>query len=263
MSNVWFQNIFELQYMYTECCIQSQIQPWAPTRQFQVQNQLLYSDDWVTAITPNSYKKTVSLCKIPLPYIALMHTLPLFYPTPRMPSPYCIPAHACPPPISIPLHASNSPIFTLAHDTPSPILSQPMHAPPPILSQPMHAIPTILAHLMHTLSLFFPSPHTPPQYSILFQPMHALLTPCHIHLEGMFLLWHLHMPLLILLTPVYHHHLPCLAIGASLHDMWMLFSLTLLFSFTWTHHINLHIYQIITTYIVYHYSSVDITHSST
>ena len=46
----------------------------------------------------------------------------------------------------------------------------------------------------------------------------------------------------------------------------------LLFSFTRTHHIELictldplklHIYHTITTYIVYHYSSVDITHSST
>ena len=66
-----------------------------------------------------------------------MHTLPLFYPTPCMPSPYSIPPHAYPPRYSIPAHA----------------------CPPPILSQPMHTLP-----------LLYPSPCIPSPYSI---PAHA------------------------------------------------------------------------------------------
>ena len=176
--------------------------------------------------------KTVSLCKTPLPYFALMHTLPLFYPTPWMPSPYSIhPLHACPLPISshlmhpLPLFyyrpCPPSPYSILPHACPLPILSQPMHAipqfyPSPCMpspySIPAHAHPhPILSQPMHALSLFYPTlccplpillqptQDTPVLYSILFQPMHFLLTPCHIHPEGMFLLWHLSTPVLNLL----------------------------------------------------------------
>ena len=146
-------------------------------------------------------KKNVSLRKTPLPYIALRHTLPLFHPTPCMPSPYSIPPHAHPAPIpSHPMHTLL--LFHPTPCTPSPYSIPPHACPPPILSQPMHALP-----------LFYPSPCMPSTnsipahaipvfHSIIFQPMHALLTPCHIHLEGMFLIivWHLHLQLLNQLT---------------------------------------------------------------
>ena len=114
-------------------------------------------------------KKTVSLCKTPLPYIALMHTLPLFCPTPCMPSPYSVPPHACPPLIlSQPMHAL--PLFYPSLCTPSPY-SIPAHAHPPPYSIPAHASPPpILSQPMHTLPLFYPSPCTP---SPLFYP-----SPC-------------------------------------------------------------------------------------
>ena len=244
-------------------------------------------------------KKTVSLCKTPLPYIALMHALPLFHPTHALPLFY--PPHACPSLIlSHPIHALSlfyptpctlSPYSIPPHACPLPILSQPMHAlplfyPTPFMpspySTPPHACPPpILSQPMHILPQFYPSPcmpspnsiptHvTPVFHSILFQPVHALLTPCHIHLEGMFLLWHLHMPLLNLLTlSISSHPLPCLAIWnitLSLYDIWMLVIFIHMNSprelhITFT--VKLHIYHIITAYMVYHYSSVDITHSST
>ena len=145
-----------------------------------------------------------------------MHTLPLFYPTPCMPSPYSIP----------PMHAL--PLFYPTHACIPPILSQPMHTFPLFYPTPC-SIPSpysIPAHAhpppIYTLTLFCSTPywHSPysiPLYacplpfstrlpahtchpSILFQLMHALLTPCHMNLEGMFLLWHLRMSLLNLLT---------------------------------------------------------------
>ena len=196
-------------------------------------------------------KKTVSLCKTPLSYITPMHSLPLFCPTPCMPSPYSIPPHACPPPIlSHPMHALPlcypthacpplffptscipSPLFYSTWCIPSPLFyptpcipcslfypspcipspySIPAHAhPPPILSQPIHTQFYSTPHMPSTYSiplyayplLFSTSPHNAHillQYSI---PAHACsLTPCHMNLEGMFLLWHLRMLLLNLLT---------------------------------------------------------------
>ena len=170
-----------------------------------------------------------------------MHALPLFYPIPCMPSPYSIPPHAYPPPI----------------------LSQPMHTLPLILSQPMHTPSPILSHPMHTLPLFYPSLYTPSPYtipphtcpplilshcivcscslpahtchpSILFQLMHALLTPCHMNLEGMFLLWHLRVPLLNLLTLSLSSSFTWLS---NLKHQFM--TPECLFSFLWTHHIKL------------------------
>ena len=103
--------------------------------------------------------KTVSLCKTPLPYIALRHTLPLFYPTPCMSSPYSIPLHACPPPI-----LSQS-VHTLPLFYPTPCMSSPY-------SIPTHAHPTpILSQPMHTLPLFYPTPCMPSRNSI----------PAHVH----------------------------------------------------------------------------------
>ena len=133
----------------------------------------------------------MSACaKLPLPYIALMHTLPLFYPTPCMPPPFSIAPRGYPSPILFhPMYAL--PLFHPTPCMPSPYFI-PAHAhPPPILSTSMHALP-----------LFYPSPCTPSPHSIpaharhpqiQSQPMHDLLTPCHIHLEGMFLPWHLHI----------------------------------------------------------------------
>ena len=148
--------------------------------------------------------KIVSLCKTPLPYIALRHTLPLFYPTPCMPSPYSIPPHGWPPPIlsTQPMHAL--PLFYPSSCMPSPYYIPACAHPPPILSHSMHVLPlfypslctpspySIPAHAhpppigsqpMHTLPLFYPNPcmsshnsipaHTHPP-SIIFHPMHAL-----------------------------------------------------------------------------------------
>ena len=116
-------------------------------------------------------KKTVSLCKTPLSYITPMHTLPLFCPTPCMPSPYSIP----------PMHAL--PLFYPTHACPPPILSHFMHTLPPILSQAMHTLPPILSQHMHTFPLVYPTPCIPSPYSmtghahlppILSQPIHTL-----------------------------------------------------------------------------------------
>ena len=159
-----------------------------------------------------------------------MHTLPLFYPTPCMPSPYSIPPHGCPPLFYLPTPCM-PPYSIPAHAWPPPILSQPMHTLPLFYSTPCmpspNSIPAyahhppIIFHPMHVQSLFYPTLCMPSLYSIppnacpllvLSQPMHVLLAPCHKHLEGMFLYGHLSMPLLNLLTPVYHHHLPSLVI---------------------------------------------------
>ena len=126
-----------------------------------------------------------------------MHALPLFCPTPCMPSPYSIPPmHALP--LFYPSPCIPCPLFYPSPCIPSPILSHPMHTIPPILSQLMHTLPLILSHCMHVCSCSLPAHTCHP--SILFQLMHALLTPCHMNLEGMFLLGHLRMLLLNLLT---------------------------------------------------------------
>ena len=136
-------------------------------------------------IPAKSKLKTVSLCKTPLPYIALMHTLPLFYPTPCMPSPCSIPPHACPPLVlSHPMHALPlfypSPCMTSPYSIPlhacSPaILSHAMHTSP--YSIPPHAChPPILSKPMHTLPLFYFTPCMPYLYSI---PPYACPLPAH------------------------------------------------------------------------------------
>ena len=138
-----------------------------------------------------------------------MHTLPLFYPTPRMPSPYSIPPHGCPPPIlSQPMHTL--PLLYLTPCIPFPY-SIPAHThPPPILLQPMYTLP-----------LFYPSPCMPSPNSrpahahplpILSQPTHATPAfysiPAHAcpnslshtpwrHVSN---LTYMHMPLFNLLT---------------------------------------------------------------
>ena len=239
-------------------------------------------------------QQAVSLCKTPLLYIPShpMHALPLFHHTPCMHSPHSIPAHAahpysipphaCPPlilshpmcalPLFYPTSCMPSPYSIPAHAWPRLILSQPMHDLP--LFYPAHACPSpILSHLMHDLPLFYPSPCTPSRYSlpshtchpsILIQPIHALQTPCHIHLEGMFLLWNL-LTLSILsssftLLGNFEHHFITLR---HLNDCcFHSHELTICTSYSKST-VKLHKYHIITTYIVYHYSSVNITHSST
>ena len=228
-----------------------------------------------------------------------MHTLPLFYPSPCMTSPYFIPPHAHPPPIlSLPMHASSQ--FYPSLCTPSPYSNPPHAHPPPILTHPMHAIPQfypnlctpspysnpphachppILSQPMHTLPLLYSTPCMPYLYSIpsyacplpiLSQPMHGLLTPCHTHLEGMFLLWHLS----IMYATFQSAHTGISSSFTKLSNLKHQFMTPgpecLLFHSQCAHpwatpeiHVNLHIYHTITTYIVYHYSSVDITHSST
>ena len=97
--------------------------------------------------------KTVSLYKNPLPYIALIHNLALFYPTPCMPSPYSIQPHACPPPV-LSIHCM--PALPLFYPTPHMLApySIPSHAhSPPILPHPMHTLYSIPAHaLVHDIN---------------------------------------------------------------------------------------------------------------
>ena len=141
-------------------------------------------------------KKNVSLCKTPLSYVTPMHTLPLFCPTPCMPSSYSAPTHACPPPIlsrprmpspySIPPHAYPPPYSIPAHAYPAPYSIPAPAYLPPILSHPMHTLPPILYHPMHTFPLFYPTPCTPSPYSI---PAHAhppLILPQPIHTLHLF-----------------------------------------------------------------------------
>ena len=134
-----------------------------------------------------SKKKLASLCKTPLSYITPMHTLPLFCPTPCMPSPYSVPPHAYPPPIlSRPTPCIPSPYPIPPHACPPPILSRPctpspysiptMHdlplfCPTPCIpspySIPAHAYPPpILSQPMHTIPLFYSTPYIPSPYSI-------------------------------------------------------------------------------------------------
>ena len=212
---------------------------------------------------PSPYSVPSHACPPPI-LSHLMPALPLYYPSPCMPSPYSIPAHACPPPIlSQPMHAL--PLFCPIPCIPSPYSVPPHAFPPPILSQPMHALPlfypspcipspySVPAHAC--LPQFYPSPCTPSSYSlsahtcqpsILFQLMHALLTPCHIHLEGMFLLWHLHMPLLNQPINLFMTNSQYIIIIIIIYLAWQfraslyhfMTSECLLFSFTWTHHMK-------------------------
>ena len=120
-----------------------------------------------------------------------MHTLPLLYPTPRIPSPYFIPLQhtlpllyptpAHPPPIRSHTAMLALPLFYRSPCTLSPYSIPPYACPIFILSHPMLA----LSLFYPTLCMSSPSPHKPPQNSILFQPVHVLLTPCHIQIEGM------------------------------------------------------------------------------
>ena len=117
---------------------------------------------------------------------------PLFHPTPCMPSPYSIPPHACPP-LFHPTPCMPSPYSIPLHACPPPIPSHSMHALP--YSIPAHAcLPRIISQPMHTLSIFSPSSHMQPQYSISAHvcPPNSL-SLWHIHLDGMFLLWNLHI----------------------------------------------------------------------
>ena len=169
-----------------------------------------------------------------------MHTFPLFYPTPCIPSPYSIPAHAHPPPI----------------------LSQPIHTLPLFYSSPYMPPPYSIS-LYECPLLFSTSPHMPPQYSI---PAHVCTPNSLSHEPGR----HVY-PLTSENAAFESAHTEYIIIISNLKHQFMTPEF-LLFSFTWIHHmeliytldpLSLHIYHIITTYIVYHYSSVDITQSST
>ena len=98
----------------------------------------------------------------------------LYYP-PCIPSPYSVPPHAYPPPI----------------------LSQLIHTLPPFYFTPYMPSPYSIPLYACPL-LFSTSPHMPPQYSIAAHacPPNSLC----MKLEGMFLLWHLRMQFLNLLT---------------------------------------------------------------
>ena len=90
--------------------------------------------------------KKLSACAKP-PYLILppYYPLPLFCPTPCMPSPYAVPPHAYPLLLLCPTPCMPSPLCYLTPCMHSPY-SYPTHAcPPPILSQPMHTLPPILS----------------------------------------------------------------------------------------------------------------------
>ena len=119
-----------------------------------------------------------------------MHALPLFCPTPCMPSPYSIsPMHALP--LFYPMSFIPTPLFY-----PSPCIPCPLFYPSPCIpspySIPPHAYPPpILSQLMHT-HLFYPSLYTPSPYSI---PPHTCPP---------FILSHYACPLLFSISP----HMP-------------------------------------------------------
>ena len=110
-----------------------------------------------------------------------MHTLPLFCPTACMPSPYSIPPHACLPPIlSHPMHTF--PLFYPSICTPSSYSIPAYTHPPPILFHPIHALPLFYPTVCMSSPVLYHTCHP----SILFQLMHALLTPCHMTWKACF-----------------------------------------------------------------------------
>ena len=188
-----------------------------------------------------------------------MHTLPLFCPTPCMPSPYSVSPHACSPPILSHLCMPSPLFYPTPYSIPPhaylPPYSIPPHAYPAPYSIPAHAyIPLILSHPMHTLPLFYPSLYTPSPYSIpphtcpplipshcihvlscslpahtghpsiLFQLMHALLTPCAWTWKACFSFDIWECRFWICSYWEYHHHLPSFiiwSINLSNYDTWM------------------------------------------
>ena len=143
---------------------------------------------------------------IPFPLFYLSPCIPclLFYPSPCIPSPYSIPPYAYPAPhsILIPAHAYlplfyPTPCIPFPHSIPahahSPLIPSQPYTPSPYSIPPHTCPPLILSHCMLPCSLLLAHICHP---SIVFQLMHALLTPCHMNLEGVFLLWHLRMPTL-------------------------------------------------------------------
>ena len=141
-----------------------------------------------------------------------MHTLPLFYPTPCMPSPYSIhPMHALPYSIP-PMHAL--PLFYPTSCMPSPLF----YPSPCILSPysiPAHVYPPpILSQLMHTLPLFYASLYTPSPYSI---PQYAcpLLVTWTWKASFSFDIWECRFWMCS--HWVHHHHLPSLKVIWSIN----------------------------------------------
>ena len=97
---------------------------------------------------------STSPCAYPPPILPhLVHTLPLFYLIPSIPSPFCLA-----PCITLPCS-------TLSHAYPAPIL---IPCKPSLYSTSAHAYtypPSILPHLMHTLPVFSLTPCIPSPYS--------------------------------------------------------------------------------------------------
>ena len=164
-----------------------------------------------------------------------MHALPLFYPTPCTLSPYSIP----------PMHTL--PLFYPTHAHPPPVLSHPCTPFPCFI--PTHVYPLlILSQPMHTLPLFYPSPCMPSTNSIPTHTCHPSILfyciPAHACL-GNFLShtpWRYVSPLLSAYT-VCHFRLCSYWVSSQFTflgnlEHHFMTSECLLFSFTWTHHLN-------------------------
>ena len=167
-----------------------------------------------------------------------MHTLPLFYPTSCMPSPYSILPHGCPPlfyppipcmpsPYSIPAHAWN--LINLINFIP-PYACPPLFYPSPCMPSPVHAHPLlIIFHPMHALSLFYG------MHSSCSLPAHAYPPNSLSHSPWKHFSFDILCHFWICLHWVYYHHLH---LSNLKHQFMIPGTECLLFSFTWTHPMN-------------------------
>ena len=100
-----------------------------------------------------------------------MHVLPLFYPSPRMLSPYSTPPHACP--LSILSHPMHALLFYHTLCMSFPVLYQPTHATPLFYTILFYSIP---AHACPPNSL----PHTPWRHVSPLTSAYAAFESAHI-----------------------------------------------------------------------------------
>ena len=103
--------------------------------------------------------------------ISPMHALPLFYPTSFIPSPLFYPSPYIPSPYSIPPYAYPTPHTIPSHAYLQPILSHPMYTLPPFYPSSCTPSPySIPAYTHPPPILFYSTPYMPSPYSI---PLYA------------------------------------------------------------------------------------------